>query len=120
MEKISTEEVIDKLDMFQSRFGNIDEFGWWDLEKNYSRCRIAIYPDGVQRRMPNLRSSLKLKAPEHQEMNRQDEVTWITLCIISQTLMVHARISEEYIDFALMYTTENIFPVLPIKNMINK
>ena len=31
MEKITTEEVLDKLDMFQSRFGEIDEFGWWDL-----------------------------------------------------------------------------------------
>ena len=32
-EKITTEEVMDKLDMFQSRFGKIDEFGWWDLER---------------------------------------------------------------------------------------
>ena len=32
MEKITTEEVMDKLDMFQSIFGNIDEFVWWDLE----------------------------------------------------------------------------------------
>ena len=31
--KITTEEVMDKLDMFQSRFGNIDQFGWWDLEQ---------------------------------------------------------------------------------------
>ena len=23
---------MDKLDMFQSRSGKIDEFGWWDLE----------------------------------------------------------------------------------------
>ena len=23
---------MDKLDMFQSRFGRIDKFGWWDLE----------------------------------------------------------------------------------------
>ena len=29
---ISTEEVMDELDMFQSRFVKIDEFGWWDLE----------------------------------------------------------------------------------------
>ena len=28
MEKITTEEVMDKLDMFQSRSGKIDEFGW--------------------------------------------------------------------------------------------
>ena len=33
MEKIITEEVMDKLDMFQSRFGKIDKFGWWDLER---------------------------------------------------------------------------------------
>ena len=33
MEKITTKEVRDKLDMFQSRFGKIDEFGWWGLER---------------------------------------------------------------------------------------
>ena len=32
MENITPEKVMDKLDMFQSRFGKIDEFGWWDLE----------------------------------------------------------------------------------------
>ena len=33
MQKITTEEVMDKLDIIQSRFGKIDEFGWWDLER---------------------------------------------------------------------------------------
>ena len=33
MEKITTEKVMDKLDMLQSRSGEIDEFGWWDLER---------------------------------------------------------------------------------------
>ena len=28
MEKITTEEVMNKLDMFQSRFGKLDQFGW--------------------------------------------------------------------------------------------
>ena len=32
MNKITKEEVTDKLDLFQSRFGKIDRFGWWDLE----------------------------------------------------------------------------------------
>ena len=32
MEKITREEVLDKMDMFQSRFGKIDELGWWYLE----------------------------------------------------------------------------------------
>ena len=34
--------------------------------------------------------------------------------------MVHARVPEIYIHFALMYTTDHIFPVLPIKDLINE
>ena len=33
MENITTEEVMDKLDMFQEIFGKLDECGWWDLER---------------------------------------------------------------------------------------
>ena len=33
-EIITTEEVIDRLDMFQARFSKIDGLGWWDSEKN--------------------------------------------------------------------------------------
>ena len=34
--------------------------------------------------------------------------------------MVHARVPEVYVHFALMYTIDHIFPVLPIKDLINK
>ena len=33
MENITTEEVMDNLDMFQAIFGIVYEFGWSDLEK---------------------------------------------------------------------------------------
>ena len=33
IKKIATEEVVDELDMLQSRFGKINEFGWWYLER---------------------------------------------------------------------------------------
>ena len=61
-----------------------------------------------------------LAAPEHQEMNGQVKVTWRTLSTVAHTLMVHARVPEVYIHFALMYTTDHIFPVLPIKDLINE
>ena len=32
MENITTEELMDNLDMFQSRLGKVDIFGWWDLD----------------------------------------------------------------------------------------
>ena len=34
--------------------------------------------------------------------------------------MVHARVLEVYVHFALMYTTDHIFPVLTIKDLINE
>ena len=63
---------------------------------------------------------MTLAAPEHQEMNGQAEVTWMPLRTVAHSLMVHARVPEIYVLFALMYTTDHIFPVLPIKDLINK
>ena len=34
--------------------------------------------------------------------------------------MEHARVSDEYIQFALIYTTDNIFPVIPITHSVNQ
>ena len=34
--------------------------------------------------------------------------------------MVHVRVSDEYIHFELMYTTDHLFPVLPIKHLENQ
>ena len=62
---------------------------------------------------------MTLEAPEHQEMNIQVEVTWRTMRTFAQYIMVHARVLEWYIHFSFMYTTDNIFQVLPIKDLIN-
>ena len=52
-------------------------------------------------------------------MNGQVEVTWRTLSTVAHSLMVHAIFPEVYVHFALMYTTDHIFLVLPIKDLIN-
>ena len=53
-------------------------------------------------------------------MNGQVEVTWRTLRTVAHSIMVHARVPEVYVHFALMYTTNHIFPVIPIKDLINE
>ena len=63
---------------------------------------------------------MTLAAPEHQEMNGQVEVTWRTLRTVAHSTMVHARVPELYVHFALMYMTDHIFTVLPIKDLINE
>ena len=63
---------------------------------------------------------LALVAPDNQEMNGQVEVTWKKFRTIVHSMMVNARVSGKYIHFSLMYTTDYIFPVLPIKHLVNQ
>ena len=42
------------------------------------------------------------------------------LLTVAHSLMLHARVPEVYVRFALMYTTDHIFPVLPIKYLMNE
>ena len=120
MEKITTEEVMEKLDMLQSRFGKIDQFGWWDLEIISADACTQFTLTGFKEEFQTCWVCLTLAAPEHQEMNGQVEMTWRTLSAVAHSLMVHARVLEAYVHFSLMNTTDHIFPVLPIKDLINK
>ena len=63
---------------------------------------------------------MTLVTPEHQEMNGKVEVTQRTLRTVAHSLTEHAIFPEVYIHFALMDTIDHIFPVLPIKDMINR
>ena len=47
-------------------------------------------------------------------------MTWITLRTVEQALMVHTRVLEVYVYFALLYTIDHIFAFLPIKDLINE
>ena len=120
MEKIATEKVMEKLDMFQSRFGKIKQFGWWDLERISADAGTQFTSTEFKDECQTRGVRLTLAAPEHQEMNRQVEVTWRTLRTVAHSLMVHDKVPEVYVHFALMYTIDYVFPVLPIKDCINE
>ena len=120
MENITTAEVMEKLDMFQSRFGKIEQFGWWDLEIISADAGTQFTSTEFKDECQTRGVRLTLAAPEHHEMNRQVEVIWRTLRTVAHALMVYARVPELYVHFALMYTTDHIFPVLPIKYLINE
>ena len=63
---------------------------------------------------------MTLAEPEHQEMNGKVEVTWRTLRTVAHALMVHLRVPEVYVHFAIMYTTDHILTDIPIKDLIDE
>ena len=119
IEKITTEEVMDNLDMFQSRSGIIDKYGWWYLEIISEDTGNQFTSTEFKEECQTCGVHLTLAAPEHRVINGKIEVTCRTLRTIAHSLMVHAIFLEAYIHFAFIYTTDPIFLVLPIKDMIN-
>ena len=93
MDKITIEEVIDKLDMLQSRFGKIDEFGWWDLEIISADVGSQFTSTKFKEECQTCGVHLVLASLEHQEMNGNVNVTWRMLRTIVHSLMAHARVS---------------------------
>ena len=98
----------------------MDQFGWWDLEIISADSGTQFTSTEFKEECQTHGVRLTLAAPEHQDMNGQVEVTWRTLRTVAHALMVHARVPEVYVHFALMYTIDHIFPVLPIKDLMNK
>ena len=70
---------MDKLDMFQSRSGKIDEFGWLDLERFSEDVGTQFTLTDFKEECQTRGVHLVLAAPEHQVTNGQVEVTCITL-----------------------------------------
>ena len=75
MNKIIKEEAMDKLDMFQSRFGDIEKFGCWYLERISACAGTQFTSTGFKEECQTQGIYSALTTPEHQEMNVQVEVT---------------------------------------------
>ena len=61
--------------MFQSRFGEMDQFGWWDLERISADAGTQFTFTDLKDECQTRGVHLMLAAPEHQEMNGQVGVT---------------------------------------------
>ena len=57
---------MDKLDVFQSRFFKIDEFGWWDLERISADAGIQFTSTEFQEKYQTHGVCLMLAVTEHQ------------------------------------------------------
>ena len=65
MESITTEEVMDKLDMFQARFGKLDEFGWWDMDRIQTDSGTQFTSKNFQEGLYICGVQLALVTPDH-------------------------------------------------------
>ena len=67
---------MDKLDMFQVRFGKVHEFSWWDMEIIKNDAGTQFTSNEIQEGLSVRVLLLALAAPDYQEMNGLVVVTW--------------------------------------------
>ena len=65
---------MDKLDMFQSRVGKMDQFGGWDLEIISADASTQFTSTEFKYECQTRGVCLTLAAPKHQEINRKVEL----------------------------------------------
>ena len=95
MDKITTEEVMEKLDMFHSRFGKIDQFGWWDLERISADAGTQFTSTKFKDECQTHGVRLTLAAPEHQDMHKK--LNWLgERCVQLHTLLWYMLESRNY------------------------
>ena len=66
MENVNTEEFMDKLDMSQTRFGKVDEFGFWYMEIIQTDYSIKFDSKEFQGGLSVCGVRLLLAVPYHQ------------------------------------------------------
>ena len=94
IEDITTEEVMDKLDMFQSRFLKVDEFVWWNMGRIQTDAGTQFTSNDFEEGLSVHGVQIALVSPDNQEMNGQVEVTWQKLRTITYSIMVHTQVSD--------------------------
>ena len=72
--------------MFLSRFGKLDKSFWWDLERISEYAGSQFTSTEFKEEFQTCGFHLMLAAPEHQEINRQVEFTWI-FCVQYHTIL---------------------------------
>ena len=71
LENITTEEVMDKLDMFQETFGKLHAFGWWDIYRIQTDSGMHFSSKEFQGGISVRGARLASATPYHQETNGQ-------------------------------------------------
>ena len=69
MENIITEEVMEKLDMFQARFGKLNEFCLWDMEIIQTDSGMQFTSKEFHEGLSLRGVRLALAAPYHHKIN---------------------------------------------------
>ena len=91
----------------------------FDIQKIKADSVTQFTSEEFQQACADSRIAVSLAAPKHQEQNHFAERTWQSVKIITDKIMVNARLPPIYKYHATLYAII-IYNVTPFKNLCNK
>ena len=79
LNELHSEAVMDKIEEFVARYGEVNKFGWWNIGRIQADAGPQFTSEEFLQKCVKRGIHLSLDAPEHQEQNEISEKTWHSL-----------------------------------------
>jgi transposase InsO family protein len=115
----SSECVIDTITRYQADHSHIGNYGYLDIARVCTDSGSQFTSEEFKKHCWEAGIQLSLAAPKKQYQNHLAECTWQTIGTMAHSLLVHARLPDSFMYYALVYSC-HIFNVLPVKGLYSR
>jgi len=114
----TTETVVETLLKYAADYHVADEYGYLDIDRLKADAGSEFTSGAFKQFCAAHRINLSLAAPKRQENNHLAERSWQTIHRMARSMLVHARLPDQYHFHAIRYAA-SVFNILPVKNLYN-
>ncbi len=115
----STHAVVQALQLYEADHKPTQEYGYINLDRIRTDAGSQFTSAEFCQYCIDHKIQLSIAAPKKLQQNHLAERTWNTICSMARSMLVHARLPDNFWFHALKYSTA-IFNVLPIRGMTSE
>jgi hypothetical protein len=114
----TTQGVVETILQYGADYKMADEFGYLDIDRIRADAGSEFTSGPFKQFCATHKIKLSLAAPKRQDNNHLAERSWQTIHKMARSMLVHARLPDQYHYHAIRYAA-SVFNILPVKNLYN-
>jgi len=114
----TTQGVVDTILQYGADHRMADEYGFLDIDRVRADAGSEFTSGPFKQFCATHKINLSLAAPKRQDNNHLAERSWQTIHRMARSMLVHARLPDQYHYHAIRYAA-SVFNILPVKNLYN-
>ena len=114
----NTQGVVNTILQYGADYRMADEYGFLDIDRVRADAGSEFTSGPFKQFCATHKINLSLAAPKRQDNNHLAERSWQTIHRMARSMLVHARLPDQYHYHAIRYAA-SAFNILPVKNLYN-